>query len=150
MHYFDALKNSKTEKKNDNMGNRKLFEMQKDMFGLYALAFLIMVIIAPFFDNQDQVNIYSGFISLTVNHNLYHSYFYSYPPLAEFLDWPFLSILSLFYPKANWFVNLVSAKGVVEQMSFLTIIVFSPLFNLFYKLPMLFSRRSFFKVSGIK
>lgn len=136
MQYIDTLQNY-INKVIIHIKNRKVFEMQKDMFGLLFLAFLIMVIIAPFFDNQDQVNIYSGFISLTINHNLYYSYIYSYPPLAEFLDWPFLSILSSIYPTGNWIVSLVSAKGVVEQMSFLTIIVFSPLFNLFYKLPMI-------------
>ena len=132
-----TLRNSRKTQETMDRNNKKRFELRKDMVAIFTLAFLSMVIIAPFFDNQDQLNVYSGFISLTFKNNLYYSYTYSYPPLAEFLDWPFLSLLSYFYPVSNWTINLVLAKSVTEQISYLSTTVFSPLFNLFYKLPMI-------------
>jgi hypothetical protein len=132
-----SLQNSGNSQETMDINNKRPLELRKDMYIIFTLGFLSMVFISPFFDNQDQLNIYSGFISLTFKNNLYYSYLYSYPPLAEFLDWPSLSLLSYFYPVNNWTINLVLAKSVTERITFLSTTVFSPLFNLFYKLPMI-------------
>ena len=106
---------------------------------LILLSSIIMLVVSPWFDNVDQFNVYSGFISLYYTHNLYSLYVYSYPPLPVYFDWIPLTLLHLFVPFSNWNSYSNIANSLAQQIGFLSPVVFAPLFNLAYKIPMIVS-----------